>query len=141
MSRLFDLEAESEIPWSTSDLAHLWRHQLATRLSADLSLPDSSTGSRTFADLLQSTAPPLELLELVKQFARRAAAESPPALPREVAAMLYLAANCAALVQLGRKISSATPSALAAQLQQALTQPWLDEATRRLLQAASRVAQ
>lgn len=139
LSRLFRLDADAESCWGDVDLADIWRHQLAASLAADLELPELPRSMRTFGALFELPTPPLELLEQVKQFARRAVSESPPLLPREIATMLYLVANCAAQVRLRTKISSATPASLAAQLQQALTQSWLDDGTRQLLQSAQSV--
>jgi hypothetical protein len=136
LSRLFEVGADAETAWTPSELGAIWRHQLATPLSTDLSTPELPPALRTFGDLLTAARPPLVLLELVKQFARDTAAETPPALPREITTTLYLAANCAAQVHLGQKITSATPAAFASQLARALAHPWLDSATRQLFVAA-----
>jgi hypothetical protein len=71
---------------------------------------------------------------LTKDFAKacRISADSP--IPREIATVLYFASIAVARLRCGRRITELTDTAVRKGLDWALGQPWLDEATRRLLE-------
>jgi hypothetical protein len=92
---------------------------------------------KSFSDLFHHPAPPLELLELTKNFAKANMDQSESALPSEVAAALYYTSIAAALVRLDTRISRLADPDLRRGLLWTKDQPWLDYATRQLLQQAA----
>src|SRR5262249_34840287 len=99
-----------------------------------------------FAGLLSQPAPPVPLLELVKDFAKKseekrkgAAAQNPAEgagpLPANVATVLYYASIIAARVKCGVRISKWDDARLRQGAQWALEQPWVDEPLRELFRA------
>ncbi len=91
---------------------------------------------QSFGDLLRQPSPPLELLELVKDFAKANADHPEHGLPKEIAAVLYYACIAAALLRLKARISKLSEADLGRGLRWAAEQPWLDEETTQLLAAA-----
>lgn len=151
-SQLINLLSPAENPqrlWGAEELGAVWRHQLAAALEFDLGglaepfaaqLRGLSTPAgcsvRTFADLLLHPFPPLELLELVKEFGKTHSTHPDSLLPREISMTLYYAGIAAALVKSGRRISSLPPSTLRQGLDQVSRFEWLDQQTRALIQRA-----
>jgi hypothetical protein len=95
---------------------------------------------KSFSDLFQHPAPPLELLELTKDFAKANMDPVQSSLPTEVAAALYYTCIAAALVRLDTRITRLPDAELRRGLLWTREQPWLDEATKQLLlQAAGKI--
>jgi hypothetical protein len=130
-------------------MAAIFRHQMAAPLLADLQEvaraagrrlepPAADQGARfpSFADLLRHAEPPLELLELVKDFAKCNASHPENGLPKDIAAAIYYACIAAALVRLKARISKLSDADLARGLRWAGQQPWLDRETLQLLACA-----
>jgi hypothetical protein len=114
----------------------------ATRL--DL-LHRSQTGAsplRTFGDLLRHPQPPIELLCLVKDYAK-GLSDAPPeathAVPAEIATCLYFATLAAALVRCGQRISALDDRALCRGFEWASFQSWISADLRTLLREAARM--
>ena len=135
--------------WRTDELRAIWKHQLATALTFDLGpigevsadSPSASTTAgevpaKTFGDLFRLQAPPLALLELVKQFGKAHATHPESLLPRDISMALYYGAIAAALVRCGRRISSLNNDTLRLGMQRTAQFDWLDDETRALLNAA-----
>lgn len=133
--------------WSTRDLGAILKHQLATRLDADLPArtgKDCSRDSRdqasacactTFADLLRCQRPSAALLRNAKDFAKDSAAGTGP-LPKEVARFLYVlvvlkARNCGAA-----GVSKLGETEISRLAHLSLTADWLPAAERDLLRAS-----
>jgi len=149
LAKLLERESQSSVMWQPDELASILRHQLAAPLVGDLQsldpqLPEklrrivSDGGPRpeSFGDLLRHPSPPLELLELAKQFFKIHGDEKQEALPSEIAAVLYLASISAALVRCYQRISSLTNESLAEKLSWAKSKPWIDESIHRLFDEA-----
>jgi hypothetical protein len=146
------LLAEREPPaglWRPDELGAIFHHQMSAPLLADLGevaqpialgLGDQAAGKGTpllsFADLLRHPSPPPELLGKVKDFAKTNADHSENGLPKEVAAIVYYACIAAGMVRLKTRISRLSDGDLVRGLRWAREQPWLDEPTRQLLDAA-----
>jgi hypothetical protein len=135
--------------WRPEELAAIFRHQMAAPVLVDLGALDERTAARlrllgeaqglllkSFADLFHHPAPVLELLEMVKDFARANMDLPGGALPREIAATLYYTSIAAALVRLDTRISQLSDADLRRGLDWLRPQPWLDEPTRSLLDQA-----
>jgi hypothetical protein len=134
------------VAWSVTDLAAIWRHQLAAPLLLDLgSINDDantavSTHTRSaprlesFADLLGHPSPPIELLQLVKQFAKSQRHAGTALFPAEIASLLYYLAIVLAALRLRRRITRMDHSHLRQGVEWCLRQPWIDPATRELFE-------
>jgi hypothetical protein len=135
--------------WRADELTAIFRHQLASPVLVDLGGYDPGTAVRlktlsaaqslllkSFGDLLQHPAPPVELLKLTKEFAKANMDHPESALPQEIAAALYYASIAAALVRLDTRISKLKDSELKKGLQWAIDQSWVDEQTKHLLALA-----
>jgi hypothetical protein len=146
------LLAAGEAPaglWRPDEMAAIFEHQMAAPLVVDLRglappvarrlealAGGQGAPAQSFADLLRQQNPPLELLELVKDFAKTNADHPENGLPREIAAVLYYACIAAALLRLKARISKLSDADLGRGLRWAVEQPWLDEETRHLLARA-----
>jgi hypothetical protein len=140
--------------WRPEELAAIFRHQMSAPMVVDLGAFDERTAQRlrrlseaqglllkSFGDLFQHPAPSVELLELVKEFAKANVDHPESGLPGEIAAALYYTSIAAALVRLDRRISQLPDGDLQIGLKRTLAQGWLDEKTRELLgQALAKVS-
>jgi len=146
LARMMELKGDEGALWDSDDLEGMWEHQLAASLEADLG--DLRPGLRarleelvapggpplaTFRDLLEHPDPPLELLELTKQFAKRCRSNPEGPLPDDIATVLYLAAIAAAMTRCGSRITKLSDEGMGHGLRWALRQPWLDRSLRELL--------
>jgi hypothetical protein len=134
--------------WNTTELGPILEHQLDTPLDLDLgpgamaggpgSRPDAGSERagaeiRTFRQLLLDPHPPVELLNLVKQFAKGCRSQPDGPLPHEVATVLYLAAIAAARGKCHQRISTLDDAAWQRAVDWALAQSWLNPGIRELL--------
>lgn len=132
--------------WRPDELAAIFRHQMSAPMLVDLGSFDAPTANRlrtlsdaqglllkSFADLINHPAPPVELLTLVKNFAKSNMDHPESGLPGEIASALYYASIAAALVRLDRRISQLPDPALRKGFHWLHGQAWLDDATKCLL--------
>jgi hypothetical protein len=135
--------------WGADDLALIWKHQLAAPLAFDLGelSPDAGAAAialcnsqsiKSLADLLVHASPPLELLRMLKDFARSKRIDTQAAFPSPIAMSLYFTAIAMALLRLDCRLSRMDDSALRSGMQWTAQQAWLDETTRELVAAAVR---
>jgi hypothetical protein len=149
LAYLFESADDPQALWRPEELRAIWQHQLAASIEYDLGgLTDELTGllqalvtpagspARSFGDLLQHPAPPVELLDLIKRFAKEHWTHPDSLLPRSISMALYYAAIAAAMVRLGKKISSFEEATLRQGLQRVAGLDWLDIETRSLLENA-----
>jgi hypothetical protein len=147
LARLFTI-GDGDFPeqvWEARDLGAMLRHQLGVNLRSDLpaaaaaaQLAEAAQSSiQTFGSLLNHAHPPIELLKLVKDFAKSGRVTQDGPLQAEVATVLYFAAIAVALVRHGARISGLDASALGEGFAWALGQAWLDDGTRAVLRQAS----
>jgi hypothetical protein len=140
---------ESGAGWSAEDLASIWRHQLTAPLAFDLGELSPEAGAAAIAlckplsiksvsDLLGQMSPPLELLRMLKDFARSKRTDPDATFPSAIAMSLYFAAIAMALLRLDCRLSRMDDSALRSGMQWTAEQTWLDQATRELAAAAVR---
>src|SRR5271166_6037286 len=107
--------------WLPDELGAVFRHQMAAPVSVDLAaLSPNLSGQirllteaaglllKSFRDLFQHPQPPLELLELVKEFAKMHRDQAESVIPNEVATVLYYLSIAAAFVHRGKRITSLT---------------------------------
>jgi hypothetical protein len=140
--------------WRPEELAAIFRHQMSAPMAVDLGAFDARTAARlktlseaqrlllkSFGDLFLHPAPALELLEMVKDFAKANVDRPESGLPGEIATALYYASIAAALVRLDTRISQLSDADLQRGLRGTLGQSWLDDATKELLaQALAKVS-
>jgi hypothetical protein len=132
--------------WRPDELAAIFRHQISTPMLVDLGSFDPGTASKlkiltdaqglllkSFADLFHHAAPPIELLRMVKDFAKANLDHPESGLPPEIASALYYTCIAAAMVHLDTRISKLPDAALREGLRLTQAQPWLDDRTKELL--------
>jgi len=150
LATLFDLSSDgAERLWKDEELGAILRHQLSAPMQVDLislkrglalnirRLAESlGLTLKSFGDLLAHPNPPIELLELTKDFAK-ACRLNPhgPVLP-EVASVLYFASIAASMVNCHRRISRLSNDDLLSGFHWVLTRSWLDAPTRTLMEKA-----
>ena len=135
--------------WRPEELAAIFRHQMSAPMLVDLGSFDAATAARlkalsdahnlllkSFTDLFHHAAPPLELLQLVKNFAKANIDQPDSGLPGEVASALYYSSIASALVHLNTRISQLPDSDLRRGFRWLEDQAWLDEKTKALLAEA-----
>jgi hypothetical protein len=135
--------------WRADELAAIFRHQISTPMLVDLGGFDPGTATKlktlteaqglllkSFADLFHHSAPPLELLEMVKDFAKANLDHPESGLPTEIASALYYICIASALVHLDVRISKLRDPDLWQGLRLTREQTWLDQPTRELLALA-----
>jgi hypothetical protein len=136
--------------WQPEELGAIYRHQMAAPVSVDLGAFGPGAAARlktlvdagnlllrSFRDLFQHRVPPLELLELVKDFAKLNRDQPESVLPTEIATVLYFLSIAAALVRCGRRITALSDEQLRDGFAWALRQSWIDQTARELLESAS----
>jgi hypothetical protein len=141
--------SESARLWRPEEIAAIFRHQMAAPALVDLASFDPATAARlrlltdaqsllvkSFADLFHHPAPPIELLELTKNFAKANMDHPDSALPKEVAAALYYVSIGSALTRLNRRISRLTDAELRRGFTWTKEREWVDGPTRQLLDEA-----
>lgn len=144
LAQLFGLD-ESFTLWSAAELASILRHQLAAPLLFDLKreagfdtvhLQQLAVGANivTFADLLHHPQPPLELLVATKQFAKSSQHHPEAPLPPQIISVLYFTAIFLAHVRCQSRISTLSHENCLAGINWCVSQPWLDDATRKMLE-------
>ena len=151
LARMMDLEAGARGMWEPEELGAILEHQLAAPLELDLVGLDPGLAEKlrlarqadprieSFKDLLLRHAnPPVECLELIKEFAKVSRGRPDGPLPDEIATVLYFLSIVAGIIKCRRRITRLDDEALRHGLEWALDQPWLDESTRRLFQEGYR---
>jgi hypothetical protein len=153
LAALMEGSAERARLWRPEELGAIFRHQMSAPVLVDLGGYDAGAAGRlkklgdaqslllkSFSDLFHHPAPPLELLELTKNFAKANMDNAESALPGEVAAALYYTSIAAALVRLDTRISRLGDADLRRGLLWTRDQPWLDDPAKELLlQAAEKI--
>ena len=145
---MLDEAAAEDRLWSETDLGDVLRHQWAAPLAVDLGgmearqaerleLLAASKGLllRSFGDLMSNAHPPLALLELTKEFAKRCLHSPHAALPDDVARVMYFASIAAALAHAGRRISKLADDDIVAGIDWALSKSWVSDDARAVLKA------
>jgi hypothetical protein len=149
LARFLELEDVPSQIWPHHELGAILRHQLATSVQLDLEgheasfrkrfqalPPAQQPGNLTFAELFHQAAPPLELLNWVKQFAKASRVRGESALPAEIATVVYLMSIVVARLRCNKRISEQSDESLTYGIQWVIDQPWVDESTRQLFRDA-----
>jgi hypothetical protein len=146
LSRLVDATADDRELWRPEEFGAIFRHQLTAPLVIDLGGLDARLGEKlaglrtpdgrpvaTFGDLLRHPAPPVALLDLVKEFAKQSRRPGRAHLPPEVATMLYYLTLGVALCRHNHRLTRLDDSTLREGFSWASAQAWADDVTRELL--------
>lgn len=149
LASLLDVEAvagDVSNAWRPEELASILRHQLTVPLPEDLGehlialdVQLESSGqyhglaSRTFGELLNEPAPPIEALNLVKQFAKDGRAQRGALLPPEVATVLYYASILLAQDRCAARITRLDESAIAEGRRWIIAQDWVADEIKALI--------
>lgn len=146
--RIANLLSISDTPdgsWSEAELGAVFKHQLSAPVECDLSSLSrqaaqnlrKATASqglllKSFGDLLGHPNPPIELLQLTKQFAKASRNDQDSSLPPEIATVLYFASIAAALARCGQRITQLEDDAMRDGFIWCRDQAWMDDGTREL---------
>ena len=144
LAELFGMPSGPNNVWRTDELAAILQHQLAAPLEVDLggksnradAGSSADSGLKTFADLLKHPHPPIELLSLTKQFAKRSRKHADSPLPPEIATILYLASIAAAIVRCRHRLTALDDASLRTKMAWAAEQVWVDDWLRSLIRIA-----
>lgn len=135
--------------WHPEELQAVFAHQLAAPVQVDLAgLPGDVSATlkllgesqglllRSYGDLFRHRHPPVELLMLVKDFAKSHMTRSGGLLPRDVAKALYCLSIAAALARCARRITALSDADLRGRFDWVVAQPWIDAPTKEVVQQA-----
>jgi hypothetical protein len=133
-------EATDEPWWQPEELADIFQHQMDAPLIFDLgkygnldqaACSELTGGSpKTSRELLFGGQPPLQLLWLMKDFAKSCDADSGRSLPASIAMVLYYGAIISARAWYSQNISTLTDADLATGISWVVRQPWVDQSTK-----------
>jgi len=151
LADLMSVDAGAERIWRPEELKAILQHQLSVPIQFDLGGLDPGLAQKlgalataqgllvkSFHDLLHHPSPPLELLQLTKQFAKASRNHPDSPLPPEVATVLYFVSISVAMTRCGERISNLDDETLRNGLKWAVGQPWLDDSTRSLIEEGLR---
>ncbi len=132
--------------WRPEELAAIFRHQMSAPVVVDLRGFDAVTAAqlrnlsdaqglllKNFGELFRHPNPPVELLEVTKDFAKLNLDHADSVLPNEIASVLYYTSIAVALVRLDTRISQLKNADLRRGLIWVKEQAWIDEDTRVLM--------
>jgi hypothetical protein len=146
LSQLLACNSDADSVWNATDLHAILCHQLDADVEFDLThfggvaqermttVRASAADNRpcTFGQMLTSAEPPLEVLDMIRRFAKRSRTQDSGGIPKEVATVLYYAAIAAAKLRHGISLSKLDDEALRSGLAWGLEQTWLTEPLRDL---------
>lgn len=137
--------------WRSHELGAILRHQLSAPILFDCCETDAPTPQfghpqpepgqevpQSFRELFHHPSPPLRLLRLTKDFAKKNWDHPESALPRDVTVVLYYLSIVAALVRHGQSITKLDNEALRTGISWVIDQPWVDQSTKELCQKGLR---
>jgi hypothetical protein len=143
LASLFEIYDANAIHWSEADLKEMFQHQLRTPLLEDLRpapnmvqyldstvLAAGCQPLNTFGDLLRHSNPPIELLRLVKEFAKNS--DGDDALPSPVASAMYALIIATAMVRLDVRITTMNDAELRQGLHWVIAQAWIEQPMRQM---------
>lgn len=147
LSHVIAFDSDGRAVWPAEDLQAMLHLLMRAPLESTLS-PDPYRRNaivsvmecarpvpRTFKELFGHRQPPIELLQMTKDFAKRSRNSSSSPLAPEVCLLLYYCAIAAALVHAGQRITKLPTDELRNGLNWLARQPWIDAQTRELAMA------
>ena len=152
LAQLLDPEFPARRVWLASELGAILQHLMTVPIPFDLSALPPGTSSRlqtlgaadglllnSLTALIHHPHPPVELLLLLKQYAKSNHQHPDSALPCEISSLLYTLSIAVARLRCRQRITTHEDAAVIRRIDAALALPWLDEQTRGLLQDARAV--
>ncbi len=149
LGRLLELAADNPHVWQPDELKAILRYQLCAPMEINLGglspefapklttlMKSQGLLLRNLTDLFQHSYPPIEVLRLVKDYAKRCRNHQRSELPQELATILYLASIAVALVRCEERITELEDCVLHNGFTWGLGQPWIDDNTRALFEQA-----
>ena len=147
VSTLLNFEDLHRHQWKPGELADMLRHQLNAPLQMGVGTLSAEVAHQlrknpqlnplmTLSELLALENPPVELLKLVKRFAKICKSDPGNPLPPELVMLLYYAAIAAAIVRLNQRISELQDGQLRRGLRFLAGQAWVAGEVRTLLAEA-----
>jgi len=143
LAGMMDMDSDTERAWRPDELGAVLEHQLSAPVELDLSVmrPGFRKRLRTLAsaqglvlssyrDLFHHPNPPVELLRLVKDFAKASKDDPESPFQPEIAAVLYLGSILVARWRCGAKISAVPDQMLREGAEWVLGQSWVDDGTK-----------
>lgn len=143
---------EARRPWRPEELAAVWEYHLSAPLQFELAalepgqmrvLRDLSAAQgllmNSLRGLLQHPVPPLELVVMVKDFAKGCLHGADAPLPAEIAGVLYHLTIAVGLARLGERITALSDAEILRGLDWALSHAWVDASSKATLAQARRV--
>jgi len=149
MSTMLELRDPDQHAWRPHELRDMLAHQLSAPLQLSLGALSAEVAHQvrlahppvdpllTLAELLRHPQPPVELLKLVKRFAKMCRRDPQNPLPPDLVMLLYYASIAASLVRLQKAISDLPPASLMHGLTWLAAQDWVDDEVKSLLTAAA----
>jgi len=135
--------------WRPEELAAIFRRQMSAPVAVDLSGFDAVSAAqlrnvseaqglllKSFGELFRHPNPPVELLEVTKDFAKLNLDHTDSVLPNEIATALYYTSIAVAMVRLDTRISQLKDADLKRGLEWVRLQGWIDQDTRTLMNIA-----
>ena len=145
LAKILSVDDSTQDLWRTDDLGAIYRHQLAATICIDFASAGSRLGRKldeskldprvfqqTFSEALFGSQPNMELLQLIKVFAKEKRSDPNSPLPKPVALVLYFGA-IAAMTLCGETISKLSSSEQRDGIEWGIDLPWIDNAMRELL--------
>jgi hypothetical protein len=146
LAELLELEVNPRRVWQPHELAAVLHHQLHAPLQVELGElrlgvtdPDAAEAGlalMSFGDLLHHPRPPVQVLEMVKDFAKFNLSNALAPLPREVATVLYFCSILIAMSRCGRSITALQHTSVVNGVEWVLMQPWVEPSLKALCQEA-----
>lgn len=148
LRNLMDNSGSDDIIWSSDELRSILNHQLTAELAGECSRiaeaartsvakakrAIESCGCATFGELLSGRADAIEVLLMVKEYAK-ASLTGNNDIPRNVARVLYMMAIVCGLKQGANGITSMNKASIDRELRRCLTFTWLPTAVREILRS------
>jgi len=141
------VDSQTEPGWTSDELTAMLEHQLLAPLAFDLGhlqgikeeqiqdLAKSHTPVvHSFNDLLTHEQPSMELLIIVKEYAKASMNHPAHPLPKRIATVIYYSTIVVAQLRCNQLLTQLDNPSLRRGLRWALDQPWLDNTLRALLQ-------
>ena len=146
------LQIEGQRTWRPEEFGEILRHQLNAPLGTDLEYLDPATAEhlkalaeaeslkiRSFADLFRHPHPPIDLLRLIKDYAKSNRDHPESHLPGEVAAVIYYLSIVVAWLRCGQKITRLSDPDLQQGVDWVLSLSWTDEETKTTFREAQKL--
>jgi hypothetical protein len=137
------LNLESQRVWQPEEFGDILQHQLTAPIQLDLGGVDPEVAPKlktlteaeglllkSFNDLFRHPHPPIELLQLVKDYAKANRHHPRSHLPHEIAAVIYYLSIVVARLRCRRRITQMRDEELQRGVDWVLTLPWVDDQTK-----------